>query len=138
MDDSQLSEARAKRFEDKKETSGRIGDTSRFISFGIVALVFSLHGASDGVSTRILASHETFVNLAGLLACLAIVADYFQYLCGYFSVNDALKNESSGYSYDANNIFYKGRVIFFWLKQALSIFGAIIIVVAFGNITFSS
>lgn len=127
-DDPELASVRRERFADKKETSGRIGETSRFIAFGIVALVFSIHGSDSALSKTIIQSHERLLNFSGLLGCLAVTMDYLQYVCGYFSVNKALKRHDSRYAYDGNEIFYRGRIFFFWGKQFSSFIAAAIVI----------
>lgn len=121
-------EVRQQRFGDKRETSGRIGDTTRYIAFGIIALVFTIHGSESLLAIEIRQLGELYLNIAGIAACLSIVSDYLQYVCGYFSVNDALKRREQMYSYDPSSLMYKGRMFFFWAKQALSFVGAAIIV----------
>ncbi len=123
-----LREIRRDRFADKKDVSGRIGETSRFIAFGLVALVFTVHAAANDLSASILLHNKTLLNIAGLFGTLSILCDYLQYLCGYFSVNRALSREQSSYSYDDTGIAYKGRSIFFWLKQVFSLLGAVCLI----------
>ena len=112
------------RFADKAETSGRIGDTTRYIAFGIIALVFTIHSSDSTLALEIVSRGEFLLNLAGLFACLNVIADYLQYVCGYFSVNKALQRRDSGYTYDDASIVYRGRAFFFWAKQALSFSGS--------------
>lgn len=119
------------RFSDKKEVSGRIGETSRFISFGLVALVFTIHGSENNLSANIVLHSKFLLNIAGLVGCLSIVSDYLQYLCGYLSVNEALARRSDGYSYNPDSLLYKGRRWFFWAKQILALSGAVIVVILF-------
>ncbi|WP_156510652.1 hypothetical protein [Labrenzia sp. OB1] len=124
-------EIRKERFVDKKETSGRIGETSRFIGFGLVALVFTIHGSDNSLSTNIQAHNEYVLNLSGLSGCLTILCDYLQYLCGYFSVNGALRRRESNFSYNSNTLAYKGRIVFFWLKQVFAFSGAMAVIIIF-------
>ena len=123
-----LRSIRKDRFEDKKETSGRIGETSRFIGFGLVALVFTIHGSENTLSSSIASNSELLLNLAGLAGCLTIVCDYLQYVCGYFSVNKALQRKENNFSYDDETFVYRGRVAFFWLKQFFAFSGALTVI----------
>lgn len=134
VDDEKRAEARKARLEDKKDVSGRIGETSRFIAFGLVALTFTIHGSESGISKKILTDYESLINLAGVLGCLSIVSDYLQYMCGYFSNVDALKRKENDYAYDRKNVFYKGRFVFFWAKQVFAFFGALLVIYSFGLI----
>ena len=127
-DDESISEQRRQRLGDKRETSGRIGETTRFIAFGIIALVFTIHGSDSVIATGIIARHEAWLNAAGLAACLSVLSDYLQYVCGYFSVDHALKRHENDYHYDRTTWVYRGRVLFFWAKQGLAFSGAAIIV----------
>lgn len=120
-----LKSVRKTRFEDKKEMSGRIGETSRFIGFGIVALVFTIHGSDNAFAQSIVCNSEVLLNIVGLAACLALLSDYLQYVCGYISVNHALTRDENNFDYDTNTIAYRGRSAFFWLKQVFAFGGAI-------------
>ena len=128
QDDDGISEERQRRLGDKRETSGRIGETTRFIAFGIIALVFTIHGSDSVIAMGIIARHEFWLNAAGLVACLSVLSDYLQYVCGYFSVNHALSRHEADYQYDQRTWVYRGRAGFFWAKQALAFAGAAIIV----------
>jgi hypothetical protein len=127
-DTEKLMNAKRDRFADKKDVSGRIGETSRFIAFGLVALVFAIHSSSNDLSTSIITNNRFLLNLAGLLGCLSIISDYLQYLCGYISVNDALLREDDSYRYDQSKLAYKGRHLFFWTKQFFAFVGAAVVI----------
>ena len=135
--DDQLQAIRRERFADKKETSGRIGETSRFIGFGLVALVFTIHGSEKQFAMEIRNSYEFMVNLMGLLGCLTILTDYLQFVCGYFSVSDALKRPERSYSYNRKTTAYQGRVVFFWIKQVFALGGGALAVFVIGVTAFS-
>ncbi|MEM1149749.1 MAG: hypothetical protein AAGI03_04220 [Pseudomonadota bacterium] len=117
----------AARLEDKREMSGRIGETSRFVAFGLIALVFAIHDSSNALAGAIVAGDQMLLNVAGLLGCVAIVCDYLQYFCGYRSVNHALQNPDGVYRYDSRHWAYQGRIVFFWLKQMSAFSGAVLI-----------
>ncbi|QFT61824.1 hypothetical protein [Roseivivax sp. THAF30] len=121
-------EQRQQRLGDKRETSGRIGETTRFIAFGIIALVFTIHGSDSAIATGIITRHEALLNAAGLVACLSVLSDYLQYVCGYFSVDHALTRKDNAYTYDSTTWVYRGRSFFFWAKQVLAFLGAAIVV----------
>ncbi|MEM1288920.1 MAG: hypothetical protein AAGH60_11260 [Pseudomonadota bacterium] len=118
---------RAKRFDDQKEMSGRISETSRYVSFGLMAIVFSIYSSNEGFLHQLLTQQSAIVNAIGLAACLAIVSDYFQYYCGYKSVRKAISNERGGYLYDPASLSYRGRHFFFWMKQLFSLLGALLL-----------
>ena len=130
-EDERLQAALQARFADKKDMSGKIGETSRFIAFGVVALVFTIHGEGSELFSKILTCYGLMLNVAGLFACLSIMSDYLQYFFGYFSVNDAIRRKNDSYRYDNTLMWYKGRSIFFWLKQFLSFLSAILVVFTF-------
>ena len=123
-----LKAQRLQRLGDKQVTSGRIGETTRYIAFGIIVLVFTTHGSTSAIATAILTNYEGLLNIAGLAACLSVLSDYLQYVCGYFSVNHALGRKERSYHYDTTRLVYRGRVVFFWAKQALAFIAAAIVI----------
>lgn len=123
-----LQVARKDRLSDKREMSGRIGETSRYIAFGLIALVLAVHGSNSPFLVEIREAYPVLLNLCGLAGCFAILADYLQYLCGYFSANHAISRQSEGYTYNRRTFAYQGRQVFFWLKQVLAFVGSLAIV----------
>ncbi len=121
---------------DKKDMSGRIGETSRFIGFGLVALVFTIYGSDNTLSSTIRQDSAFLLNVAGLLGCLAILSDYLQYVCGYFSAKDAISRTKEEHTYDDEAAVYKGREFFFWAKQLFAFVGATIVIIAFAAAAF--
>lgn len=130
--DEQKQRSRDNRLLDKKDVSGRIGESSRFIGFGLIALTFTIHGSSNEFPKSIVQSYEFLLNMSGFLGCLTVLFDYLQYICGYFSVNHALKRDSDNFLYDPKSPSYKGRIFFFWAKQASAFLGGAIIVAVIG------
>ena len=130
--EEQKQKSRDNRLIDKKDVSGRIGESSRFIGFGLIALTFAIHGSSNEFTKSIVQGYEFFLNMSGFLGCLTILFDYLQYICGYFSVNHALKRDSDDFMYDPKSPSYKGRIFFFWAKQSTAFLGGITIVAVIG------
>lgn len=113
-----------------------MSETSRIIAFGVIALLFTIHGGDNDFSKRIVINDAVILNIAGLLAATSVISDYLQYLCGYFSAEASLKNSSGRYLYRRTSVAYKGRTLFFWIKQVFAFVAAILIVLAIASAMF--
>ncbi|WP_424972989.1 hypothetical protein [Dinoroseobacter sp. S76] len=122
---------RKARVSHKGAVTGRISETSRLVGFGIVAWVFAIHTSETPFSTTYIAQYEAWVNFAGLVGMLAIIFDYFQYLCAYFSVQNALGRKSANYQFNKKHFGYVLQEIFFWAKQICAAAGALVVATTF-------
>lgn len=118
------------RLSDKKTVSMQMSETIRFISYGVVALSFTIHSVSSPLAEQLLKQNETLVNLAALAAMIAIMADYCQYLAGYLSVNEALRRENEEFTYNPRSACYFFRSKLFWAKQIFGFLAAAIMIAA--------
>lgn len=126
LSEQQESERRAQRIEDKKEVTGKISDTTRFVAFGLLVAFYSIHAAGEGFAAQL--KQQWFLLLAmGLSAALAILCDYLQYVFGLMSVEQALKRETL--DYDNESCAYRARKFMFDAKQWLVVVGAALLVI---------
>lgn len=119
-------EQRKNVLEEKFKVSSRISDLSRYIGFGLVAVVYTILTSDSQAIANLYGNRTTLLLAAACLGAVAIVLDYVQFLAGYFSVQEALKNEGEGYRYDDQSIAYKARNFAFWAKQVAALLGSLI------------
>lgn len=115
---------RQKVLEQKQYVTGRIGESCRFIGFGLIAIFYTLKTSKEPFAQEIVAAHPSLLWLIGSFGVLAIVADYLQYVMGSFAVESALANEAGGYKYDDKSCSYRARSAFYWAKQVFVGIGA--------------
>jgi hypothetical protein len=128
--DIKAEEQRAKVLEQKASVSSRISDLSRYIGFGLVAVVYTILTAKPGALSESYSQYSDLLLLAGLLGVITILFDYLQFLSGYFSVSQALKNQKGAYRYPDNTVAYKFRNVAFWLKQITTFAGTVLLLIA--------
>jgi hypothetical protein len=125
----QARDARAIRLEEKKILTGRISETSRYISFGILALYYTLRTAKDDFSTAIVVSARGMLTVMALCASLAIIFDYLHYFFAVRSVDNAL-NERTDQLYDPIRFDFKLREVCYQAKQLLALTSALLLFLA--------
>lgn len=121
---------RDKVLSEKASVSSRISDLSRYIGFGLVAVVYTILTAKPGALSESYSQYTDLLLWAGLFGVLTIVLDYLQYLGGYFSVGQALKNKEGGYRYPSETFAYKFRSFAFWAKQFTTFVGTTLLMIA--------
>lgn len=119
-------EMREKVLEQKELVSSRISDLSRYVGFGLVAVVYATLTSEDSAAGQLFTTQQTKLLIAAGFGALAILFDYLQFFAGYLSVQKALKNEAGGYQYDDNSAWYWIRSIMFWAKQLMAVLGTAI------------
>lgn len=129
-----MSTDREKRLAEKETRTKGISELIRFVSFGLVALTYSIFTSSAQFAIDLLANYRDVLLWASVCGAAAIASDYLQYLCGYIAVNKALLEEDQKYS----SCWFSYRLIkpFFVLKQALAVFGVILVCLAMIKMTF--
>lgn len=110
--------------EEKRNVSSKISELSRYIGFGLVAVVYTIL-TSDSEPVMIMYKGYTFLLLVvAVLGAATIILDYLQFVGGYLAVDSALKNVNGGYRYNDKSFCYRVRVVAFWLKQGTAFAGA--------------
>lgn len=119
---------REKRLSEKETRTKGISDLTRYISFGLVALTYSLFTSKAVFAVALLTNHKVLFLLASLFGAIAIAFDYFHYLCGYVAVNKALKKENS--LYEKSWLSYWLIKPLFILKQLSAVSGVVLVCIA--------
>lgn len=107
--------------------SDRISSQVRSLGFGMIALVWALLTGLKDTSLVIGAGQRRELLGIALLAVLAMVIDFLQYLLGYRDtiriLRGAEKNKQKEAAYDATSALYRARSTCFWLKQVVVLLG---------------
>lgn len=127
-----MSEAQAryeKRIQDKKEVTGKISDTCRFVGFGLLAIYYTLMSGENKFALGLRDTVHTYwmLQAIGTAGALAILFDYLQYYCGSRSVEEALQRED--HKYDDTSWAYMARGWFYKFKQFAVFAGSLILVI---------
>ncbi|EPT1007642.1 hypothetical protein ACVOUM_002719 [Vibrio parahaemolyticus] len=113
------------RIADKVKRSEKISDLTTYISFGLIAVTFTLFSSSSDFAKELLKSHEKLFLIASLCGFASVFSHYLQYVFGYQATSKALKSDD--YMYDRNWWSYKAMKPLFWAKQALTIAGVALV-----------
>lgn len=116
----------------KQEVTSKISETTRYISFGLLIVFYSVHSSGEEFTDAIRRNDLLKVMVAS--GALAILMDYVQYVAGAMSVEGALKRSTE--DYDASSASYRLRQFAFYSKQLLAIIGSISLIILVGLTVF--
>ena len=125
---SKLEDRRKQRLSEKAAITGRIGETCRYIGFGVLAIFYTIITSDKPFAMAIASNHRFYLYLSGLAASIAVFSDYLQYLSGAWSVEKTLKRRENQYYYNTGWISYKLRVMFYWIKQVAALIASATVV----------
>ncbi len=130
MTDVDINDAKRKVvLEEKRHVSSKISDLSRYIGFGLVAVVYTILTSDSKSVTKIYENYTFLLLLVAELGAATILIDYLQFVGGYFAVEAALKNEDDSYRYNPKSFWYQLRIITFWIKQVTAFLGALFLII---------
>ena len=115
--------------EEKRHVSSKISDLSRYIGFGLVAVVYTILTSDSKSVIKIYENYTFLLLLVAGLGAVTILIDYLQFVGGYFAVEAALKNEDDSYRYNPKSFWYQLRTIAFWIKQVTAFLGALLLII---------
>ena len=118
----------SERIADKTAVSSRIGETVRFIGFGLVAVFYTIQTNNEPSQQQ--PDLNWMYIIVGFFGVITILFDYFQYLSGYFSAKAAAKRSDSNFAYNRKWLSYQLREFFFWAKQVSAAIGSFALVSA--------
>jgi len=128
-----MSNAIDKIIEDLDFATNRIGEQTRTIAIGVLAIAWLFLAGGQNAPAVKVAPNVSVLLVAGALAIASLLTDYFQYLCAYFSSANLLKGVESAVAapeYDYESLLYRGRILFFWAKQVTCLVGTTVLVYA--------
>lgn len=113
--------------EEQRHVSTKISELCRYIGFGVVAVNYAVFTSNSQFSIELLATYKIYLLISASFAVLTILFDYLQFLLGYISVRDAIKNTKNGHKYNKNSFFYKGRFRMFCGKQIANVLSVVVL-----------
>lgn len=120
------------RLDEKQYVTGRVGETCRYIGFGLVAVFYGIVTSSEALPKQLLADFGWWIRAFGAFGALTILTDYLQYLAGDFAARSALSRKDQGefsYLYNKKWFSYRLRTFCYGAKQIFALIGATILTV---------
>ena len=120
---------KAKIQEDKDFTSNRLSELSRYISFGTLAVIFSILSSESIIWKKLQTDHKMLALYCALFGITSIFLDFLQYVFGYFTSCKAASGSNPTYKYDKSWMTYRLRKECFWTKQYSAALSGILLLV---------
>jgi hypothetical protein len=127
LTEEEIAGRRKRRLEEKQYVTGRVGETCRYIGFGLVAVFYAISISTEALPRQLWSEYGWWVRAFGALGALAVLADYIQYLAGDFAARSALNRINDGrktHLYNKKWISYRIRNWMYIAKQLLALLGA--------------
>jgi hypothetical protein len=107
--------------------TSRMSELTRYVAFGLAALFFVLLSSSSEFAKVIMQKHGGFILGVSAAGCIAIVADYLQYLYGQLDSHRVLDEVSPDglHRYNENHPLFRRRVFFYRAKQFFAALGVV-------------
>ena len=121
-------------YDDLDFASNRIGEQTRNISLGVLAIVWLFLAGGKNAPVVEIPPSAPILFSAGGLAMLSLVLDYFQYLSAYLLSRTVLKqaeateNPDEAADYDYESAGFKIRTLFFVAKQGTCLLSVVVMV----------
>lgn len=122
-------EKRGRIFDDLGDVTSRISETTRFVSFGLIAIYYTLRTSTDGLGAELQNQFPRAVAVVGLCGAVALLLDYLQYWFGNRAGWEAL--DRPGISYSKRSFWYRARGWTFHIKQGFAVVGALVLIALF-------
>lgn len=119
-----------RRRDDKDFCSGEITKTSRIIIYGTIGMLVYILSADSDFFRVILSKYIWLIVSATAIALFGAVADYTQYISGYFSAQRSMEKVQD-HSVDTTYFFYRLRIASFWAKQLCALVAALVVILVF-------
>lgn len=120
-------EAENRLIEEQHFVTGRISDSVRNISFGLLATFYGIVSSDAAFATRVASQAPTSLRLIAAAAFAALAFDYFQYLAGSLATDRAMarKEGPNAYQFEESWWQYRARLYCYWAKQAFALAGCL-------------
>ncbi len=112
-----IEKLKAKIQEDKDFTSNRLSELSRYISFGTLAVIFSILSSESLIWKKLQTDYKMLAFYCALFGIASIFLDFLQYVFGYFTSRKAASGSNPTYKYNKSWMTYRLRAGCFWIKQ---------------------
>ncbi len=132
MSDDAIEKLKTKIQEDKDFTSNRLSELSRYISFGTLAVVFSILSSESVIWEKLQTGHKILAFYCALFSITSIFLDFLQYVFGYFASCKAAGGSNPTYKYNRSWFTYRFRTGCFWIKQySAALSGVLLLIIVF-------
>jgi hypothetical protein len=108
-------------------SSTELSKLARQVGFGLVGFALAMLVSDSSFPKLIATQYRTQLLIISGCGTLAILFDYLQYICGYFSSHTMLTDDRK----DSSWLVAVGR-FFFLVKQFFSVVGAIYVAILIG------
>jgi hypothetical protein len=109
--------------EELRFLSDRLSDSVRTVAWSVLGLVWLFLTGGESSPVLPVAPNKGMLLTSGALALAALVLDYLQYLFGYLTAEQVLKeaegSAETNAQYDPGGELYRIRTFVFWLKQVV-------------------
>jgi len=112
----------------RKDVTGRVSETTRYIGFGLLATAYAMISGSDSFFVGMRTDWPDLLKLMALCGALAILFDYLHYVLAYITTDHALDRKDEPNSYDERSLSYRLEHVCFWSKQAAALAGCAVLI----------
>lgn len=123
-----------KALSDFDDASRQVSTNNRYISFGLVAIAYTLLSSTAPIADAVVRSHGLWVLLVGAIGCIGVVFDYLHYFCATQAAQLAIDNETAGHEHQYNKkwrpLIWQKR--FYVMRTIASLGGALVLIVLIG------
>lgn len=125
-DPSDIATKKARILDEKRNVTGRISETCRYVGFGLLVVYYAIQSGDSAFEERLRLDHSPLIYLVGACGVFSIAFDYLQYFFAARSVDEAYRRPTA--DFDPHSVAYKARQVFFYLKQIVAVLGASLLV----------
>ena len=118
--------------------SGKVSELSRYIAYGLIAVVFGFISTDNTYFSGLSAAHKVDVAISAILAIVSVSIDYLQHFLGYLGATTAANNPKEDYKRPPlGKVLMAVQLVGFYIKQALVAWGVILFLsILFQNMNF--
>lgn len=120
--------------EDADDASRQVSTNNRYISFGLVAISFTMLSSDAHFVKAIVHAHGLWVLLVGASGCAGVIFDYFHYFNAERAADRASRNQKTGYEYQYGDkwpaVIWRER--FYTMRTWTAMAGAILLIALIG------
>ena len=115
-----------KQMSELKQTTEKISDLSRYVSFGLLAIYYSIITSNSIEAQKLFNSDGHTLMFLALFAAASLFFDYLQFWFGYLNVRRSISMQDRDDEY-IHSWTLSARYISFYLKQLFSWLGVILL-----------
>lgn len=121
-----LEERKLRLYDEKRNVTSRLSDTTRYLGFGLLAVYFALRADGGSFAEYVRNHYPNKLLLIGAVAVLGLTFDLLQYICGERAVKNAIAAPDKQYT--KCSISYLGWTAFYKLKLLTTVVGCLLLI----------